>query len=300
MSVKILNCVPNISEGRDTGVIEAVADAVRGAPGVRLAAVCPDADHNRTVYSFLGEPAAVLEAAKRLADAALERIDMSVHKGEHPRVGAVDVTPFIPVSGVSPEEALEICRAYGRWIGDEKAVPVYYYEDAAVSPARRNLADVRRGQYEGLAKKLLDPEWAPDEGPARFVPKSGACLVGVRFPLIAFNVNLRTDDVTVAKKIARAVRYSGGGFRCVRAIGVALKSAGSVQVSMNLTNYEMTPLPRVLEAVRTEAARYGVAVAGTEIVGAIPVRALEDVMRHYLQCHDFRAEQVLEMNCLPE
>ena len=297
--MKTINCIPNISEGRDKATIEAAAEAVRAVDGVRLVSVVPDVDHNRTVYSFVGEPAAALEAMKRLADAALARIDMSRHSGEHPRIGAVDVAPFVPVLGVGQDEALDACRAFGRWLGG-RGVPVYYYGAAATSPSRESLADVRRGQYEGLAAKLADPAWAPDEGPARHNPKSGASAVGVRLPLIAFNVNLRTADVRVARQIAAAVRNAGGGYRYLRAIGVKLASSGQTQVSMNLVDHVKTPLPRVLETVRSEAARHGVAVAGTELVGAMPAQAVEEVMRHYLQCHGFQCGQILELNCLPD
>ena len=297
--MKILNCVPNISEGKNQDTINAVAEAIRSVPGVKLISVSADEDHNRAVYSFLGEPNAVLEAAKRMAAEAINRIDMAVHIGGHPRMGAVDVTPFIPVSGIETDEAVAICKEYGKWVG-ERGIPVFYYEETATKPGRVSLADVRKGQYEGLEEKLRDPEWTPDEGPCQFVPKSGAFLVGVRMPLIAYNVNLWTEDVGIAKKIADSVRNMRGGYRYVRAMGLALEGTGMVQVSMNLTNYLKTPIPRVTETIRSEAARYGVRVAGTEIVGAIPLKAMEEIMKHYLQCHDFTGEQVIEMNCLAE
>jgi glutamate formiminotransferase len=293
-----MNCVPNISEGRNQETIEAIRAAILAADGVRLINVTPDADHNRTVYSFLGAPEAVLTAAKALAAEAIQRIDMRVQEGAHPRIGAVDVTPFIPVSGVTDEETLAVCRAFGRWAGD-RGIPVYYYEDAATKPERVNLADVRKGQYEGLEARLRDPEWAPDEGPAVFVPRSGAFVVGARFPLIAFNVNLRTADVELAKRIAQSVRHISGGFRYVKAMGLAVEG-DLTQVSMNLTHYSKTPVHRVVEVIRSEAARYGVAVAGTELVGAIPAAAAEEIIRFYLQCHDFSASQILELNCLPD
>ncbi len=291
---KILLCEPNISEGRNRDIIEQVADAVRSVPGVKLIDYSSDPDHNRSVYSYVGEPEAVLEATKRLAAKAFELIDMRQHKGSHPRQGAVDVAGFIPVRGVETAEAVEIARQFGRYVG-ELGVPVYYYEDAATRPERKNLPDIRKGEYEALEEKLKLPEWAPDEGPAEFNAKSGALVTGARFPLIAFNVNLRTDDVSIADKIAKAIRHVSGGYRYVRAMGLLLEDKGMAQVSMNLINYSKTPIPRVLETVRAEAARYGVTIAGTEIVGPVPLAALEDVARYYLQVHDFSSEQVIEL-----
>lgn len=290
---EVLMCETNVSEGRRREVVERLVDAVRSVEGVRVADWSMDGDHNRAVITYLGPAEAVLEAAKALTSRALEEIDMREHGGEHPRQGAVDVVPFIPIRDVSTERAVEIARAFGAWLGAQ-GVPVYYYEDAATRPERQSLPKLRKGEYEALAEKLKDPEWAPDEGPAEFNPKSGATVTGARFPLIAFNVNLRTDDVEIAKTIARAVRHINGGFKAVRGMGFALEEKGMVQVSMNLVNYTETPIHRVLEAVRSEAARYGVAVAGTELIGPVPLGALEEVVRFYLQTHDFAVEQVVE------
>ena len=292
-------CVPNISEGRDGGLVEQVVEQVRRVPGVRLLDYSSDRDHNRTVLTYLGRPDAVLEATQAMALKALELIDMARHHGSHPRLGAVDVVPFVPIRGVETGQAVEVARRFGRFAGG-LGIPVYYYEDAATRPERRSLADIRRGEYEGLVEKLKDAAWQPDEGPAVFNPKSGAIVTGVRFPLIAFNVNLRTADLSVAERIAKAVRYINGGYRHVRAMGVALEDRGLVQVSMNLTNYTWTPIPRVLETIRAEAARYGVSVAGTEIVGPIPLGALEELVRYYLQAHDFTLDQVVETALLEE
>jgi glutamate formiminotransferase len=245
------------------------------------------------VFTYLGEPQSVLEATQALAQKAIERIDMSRHHGSHPRMGAVDVAPFIPVRGIETAEAVEISRQFGRFVGG-LGVPVYYYEEAALKTERARLPDIRKGQYEALEAKLQDPAWAPDEGPAIFNPKSGATVTGVRFPLVAFNVNLNTSDLSVAENIARAVRHINGGFRYVRAMGLALEDKGNVQVSMNLVNYAKTPIPRVLEAVRSEARRYGVSVVGTELVGPLPLGALEEVLKYYLQAHDFNMEQIIE------
>jgi glutamate formiminotransferase len=228
-----------------------------------------------------------------MAARALELIDMSAHQGSHPRMGAVDVVPFIPVRGMETDEAVEVARDFGRYFGS-LGVPVYYYEKAASRPERSTVPKIRKGEYEALPEKLNDPDWAPDEGPARFNPKFGATITGVRIHLVAFNVNLRTMDLSIADRIARAVRFINGGFRFVRAIGLELEDKGMVQVSMNLVNYERTPIPRVLETIRFEAARHGVAVAGTELIGPVPLHALEEVVKHYLQAHDFDLEQIIE------
>jgi len=290
---KVLLCEPNISEGRDLGVVELVFDQVRRMGGVKILDCSSDADHNRSVFTYLGEPEAVLEATKAMTMRALELIDMTKHQGSHPRMGAVDVVPFIPVRGIQTKEAVEIARQFGKFVGD-LGVPVYYYEDAATCSERKKLPKIRKGQYEALEVKLGDPAWRPDEGPAVFNPKSGVVVTGVRFPLVAFNVNLRTTDLGIADRIAKAVRHINGGYRYVRAIGLALEKDEMVQVSMNLVNYARTPIPRVLETIRSEAARYGVNVAGAELVGPVPLGALEEVLKHYLQIHDFSMDQIIE------
>ncbi|MBW2121757.1 MAG: glutamate formimidoyltransferase [Deltaproteobacteria bacterium] len=291
--MRVLMCVPNVSEGRKTEVVEQIVEQVRRFKGVKILDLSSDPDHNRSVLTYIGEPGTVLEATKSMAQTALELIDMRLHHGSHPRMGAVDVVPFVPVRGIETEESVEIARQFGRFLAG-LGVPVYYYEDAATRPERKSLVEIRRGQYEGLAEKLKDPDWKPDEGAAVFNPKSGATVTGSRFPLIAFNVNLHTTDVSVAKRIADAVRFAKGGYRFVRAMGLVLEDRGMVQVSMNLTDYSKTPIPRVLETIRSEAARYGVAVAGCELVGPVPLGALEEVLRHYLQLHDFSMEQIIE------
>jgi len=297
---QVLLCEPNISEGRDLAVVEQIVDQIRRVSGARVLDYSSDADHNRSVLTFLGEPAPVLEAAKGVAAKAVELIDMATHRGSHPRMGAVDVVPFVPVRGMSTDEAIEIARRFGAFVGG-LGVPVYYYEDAATRAERRKLPNIRKGEYEALEEKLRDPAWAPDEGPAAFNSRSGATVTGVRFPLIALNVNLRTTDLSIANRIARAVRHINGGYRYVRAIGLLLADVdrasaeeGLVQVSMNLVNYERTPIPRVLETIRSEAARHGVSVAGTELIGPVPLGALEEVVKHYLQAHDFSMDQIIE------
>jgi glutamate formiminotransferase len=293
MMKKALLCEPNISEGIDLALVEEVIDEVRQFGEVKILDISSDADHNRSVFTYLGEPQAVLSATQNMAKKALERIDMRTQHGSHPRMGAVDVVPFIPVRGMEIAEAVEIARQFGRFIGG-LGVPVYYYEEAATRPQREKLPDIRKGQYEALLAKMQDPAWAPDEGPAIFNPKAGALVTGVRFPLVAFNVNLRTTDVSIAEQIARAVRHINGGFRYVRAMGLSLEDKGMVQVSMNLVNYARTPIPRVFEVVRAEARRYGVSIAGTELVGPLPLGAMEDVLKYYLQAHDFKMEQIIE------
>lgn len=290
---KVLLCEPNVSEGRDLALVERFADAVRSVDGVRLIDYSSDPDHHRSVFTYLGEPEPVLEATKRLATQVFDTIDMAGHSGSHPRQGALDVAAFVPVRNVDTAEAVAIARLFGEFVGG-LGVPVYYYEDAATRPERRSLPDIRKGEYEALADKLAQPEWAPDAGPAVFNPRSGAMVTGSRFPLVAFNVNLRTSDVTVADRIARAVRHVSGGYRYVRAIGLPLEDKGLVQVSMNLVRFDKSPIARVFETVRAEAARHGVAVAGTELIGPVPLAALEDVARYYLGLHEFTSDQVIE------
>ena len=292
--MKALMCVPNISEGTDLAIVEKVVDTIRSAPGVMLLDYSSNSDHNRSVITYIGQPEAAAAATRQLTKTALEVIDMTRHKGSHPRQGAVDVVPFIPIRGIEEEEAVAIARDFGRYVGEKLGVPVYFYEDAATRPERQNLAKVRKGQYEALAEKIKDPQWAPDEGPAEFMPRSGSVQVSSRFPLVAFNINLATTDLDIAQSIAKSVRFINGGFRYVRAIGLSLEKEGMVQVSMNLTHYEKTPIPMVMEAVKREAARYGVNVAGSELVGPVPLGALKQVFCYYLQTHDFSVDQIIE------
>lgn len=295
---EVLMCEANVSEGRSREVVEGFVASVRAVDGVSIADWSADADHHRSVITFLGSSERVLDAAKALAREVLDKVDMREHQGEHPRQGALDVVPFIPLREVTTERAVEVARAFGEWLG-EQGVPVYYYEDAATRPERRSLPKIRKGGYEALEEKLGDPEWTPDAGPAEFNPRAGATVTGARFPLIAFNVNLRTEDLEIAKTIARAVRHINGGYKAVRGMGFALEEKHMVQVSMNLVNYTETPIHRVLETVRSEAARWGVQVAGTELIGPVPLDALEEVVRHYMQTHDFEIEQVVETALLP-
>jgi glutamate formiminotransferase len=294
MGERLVESVPNVSEGRDRAAIEAMAAALQSGPTVRLLDVQSDPDHHRTVFTLVGDPDGVADAILRLFAAALPRIDLRLHRGEHPRMGAVDVVPFVPVRGVTMADCVSLARRVGREVWERFRVPVYLYEEAASRPERRDLAEIRRGEFEGFADKILQEEWAPDFGERVLHPTAGATAIGAREFLIAFNVNLGTADLKVAKAIARAVRGSSGGLRYVKALGVALADRGIVQVSMNLTNYKKTPLARALDLVRSEAARYGVAVMGTEIVGLVPEEALFSAADHYLRLERFSPDQVLE------
>ncbi len=287
-------CVPNISEGRNLDVVEKVVDNIKNEPGVILLDYSSDSDHNRSVISYIGAPDAMVSATKKLVSSAVELIDMSQQTGSHPRQGAVDVVPFIPISGILEEESIQIARNFGKWIGDELKIPVYFYEDAAINKNRVGLPKVRKGQYEALEEKLKDPFYLPDEGPCTFVPKTGSIQVCSRFPLIALNINLASTDLDIATRIAKSVRHINGGFRYVRGMGLALKDEGQVQVSMNLVHYEKTPIPMVMETVKREAARYGINVVKSELVGPVPLGAMAQTMSYYLQAHDFSLDQVLE------
>ncbi len=291
---KVIECIPNVSEGRRQEVVESIADAVRRVPGVRLLDHSADPSHNRSVFTLAGDPAGVSAAVLALYDRAIPAIDLRSHRGEHPRVGAVDVVPFVPIEGVTMDDCVALAKDVAQQIASRFAVPVYLYEDASANPARQNLEDIRRGEFEGLAAKMASPGWAPDYGPSSPHPSAGASVVGARMPLIAYNINLNTDRLDVAKKIAAAIRQSSGGYRFVKAAGFALKDRGIVQVSMNLTNHEKTPIYRVFETVKREAARYGVAVLESEIVGLVPAAALNACAEYYLQVAGFNADQILE------
>ncbi len=290
----IIECVPNISEGRRADVVQACTERIRAIEGITLLDVSSDASHNRSVLTFAGDAAPVQAAVLALFDAALPLIDLREHHGAHPRMGAVDVVPFVPIDGVTMAACAELARQTAAAVAARFDLPVFLYEEAATRPERRNLEDIRRGEFEALAARLAMPEWAPDFGPARPHETAGAAVIGARMPLIAFNVNLATDRLEVAKAIASAVRHSSGGFRFVKAMGIRLSDRGIVQVSMNLTNFERTPVFRVFEAIKREAERYGVPVLESEIVGLVPAAALIDTARHFLQLDGFRSDQVLE------
>jgi len=296
-----VECIPNISEGRRKEVIETVAETIRAVRGVRLLDYSWDESHNRSVFTFIGEPEAVKEAAFDLTAKAAELIDMRKHRGEHPRMGAVDVIPFVPVKRISMKKCVELSRQLGERIASELSIPVFLYEESATDPKRKNLADIRRGEFEGMAEKIKKPDWAPDFGKPEIHPTAGVVAVGARMPLIAFNVNLGTSDVTIAKRIAKVIRESGGGLRNVKAIGVMLEDKNLCQVSMNMTNYRKTSLYRAFELIRVEARRYGVNIVGSEIIGLTPMNALIDVAKYYLQLENFdEKRQVLENYLLEE
>jgi glutamate formiminotransferase len=295
--MRLLECVPNISEGRDPDKIASIAAEIIKHKKVRLLNISSDRDHHRSVFTFVGEPEAMKEAVLSFALKAIDLIDMREHKGEHPRLGVVDVVPFVPIHGVKMEEAIGIAREFGKELG-RRGIPIFFYEEAALRTERRELPAIRKGEYEGLPEKLKDPEWKPDEGPTEFSPKSGATVVGARFPLVAYNVNLRSEDVSLAKEIARKVRFKDGGFSHVRAMGVELKEKGMVQVSMNLTHYRVTNIPKVYEFIRTETMKRGIEIEGSEIVGLVPLAVLEGVVRHYLKYPEFSTNQVIEQRIL--
>ncbi len=293
--VEVVECVPNFSEGRRKDVVDTIGSAIAGVAGARILDVQMDADHNRSVITFVGDRRAVSEAAFRAASAAVERIDMNGHRGEHPRVGALDVLPFVPLAGVTMDDCVALARAVGHRIADELHVPVYLYEAAATRPDRRALPDVRRGEYEGLKAEIeTNPDRKPDFGPARLHPTAGACIAGARPVLIAWNVNLRTADVGIAKRIAKAIRESDGGLPAVRAKGFALSERGLVQVSMNMVDYRRTSLVQAFESIRRLADKEGVEIAESEIVGLVPLDALVDGATQYFKLARFHRAQILE------
>jgi glutamate formiminotransferase len=290
----IIECIPNISEGRRSDVIEAIASAIRAVPGVRLLDYSSDASHNRSVFTLVGDTAPLETAILAMFEQALDRIDLRTHSGEHPRLGAVDVVPFVPIEGITMDGCVALAKDVAQKVADRFSLPVYLYEEASNNPARKNLEDIRRGEFEGLEAKMAGAGWTPDFGPARPHPSAGASVIGARMPLIAYNINLDTNRIDVAKKIAAAIRQSSGGFRYVKAAGFALDDRGIVQVSMNLTNYQKTPIFRVFEVVKREAERYGVRVLESEVVGLIPSAALVGAAEHFLQLERFSADQILE------
>jgi len=292
---KIVETIPNFSEGRDPTVIEALASTARSVPGVTLLDYSADPNHNRSVFTLMGDPAGIGEAAFQLCKTASEQIDLRTHRGEHPRMGATDVLPFVPIKNVSVEECVALSQAVARRIWEELHIPIFLYEYSATRPERQNLAALRKGEFEGMPTKLLDPDWVPDFGGPAVHPTAGITAVGARPPLVAFNINLDTANLEIAKAIAKAVRGSSGGYKYCKAIGVMLESRGIAQVSMNMVNYEGTPLYRAFEAVRFEASRWGVNIIGSELIGLAPAKALIDCAEYYLKLEHFDYErQVLE------
>ncbi len=290
----IIECVPNVSEGRRTDVIQRLADSLKAVPGLSVLDVQSDAAHNRSVFTLAGDADALAAGIPRLIEGAMAAIDLRSHQGAHPRMGAVDVVPLIPIEGVTMEACVQLAKSIAEDVASRFSLPVYLYEEASSNPARKNLEDIRRGEFEGLAARMAQPAWAPDYGPATPHQSAGATVIGARMPLIAYNINLATNRLDVAKKIASAVRMSGGGLRYVKAMGIPLEDRDIVQVSMNLTNHEKTPIFRVFDLVKREAERYGVHVLESEIVGLVPAAALRQCVEYYLQLDGFSGAQVLE------
>ena len=291
---KIMECVPNFSEGRDLEKIEKIIDKFRAKNGVKLLDYSNDTDHNRLVVTVVGEPEALKDALLEAIGQAVELIDLTKHTGQHPRMGAVDVVPFIPIRGCTMEEAVALSKEVAGKVASLYNLPVFLYEKSASAPHRENLAAIRKGEFEGMAEKIKLPEWKPDFGPAERHPTAGTVAMGARMPLVAYNVNLGTDNLAIADSIAKKIRFIGGGLRFCKAMGVELKEREIVQVSINMTDYTRTALYRAFELVRIEARRYGVPVVGSEIVGLVPMEALIDTASYYLGLEDFSLNQVLE------
>ena len=295
---KIVQCVPNFSEGRDVKKIDRIVEAFRGKKGVKLLDYSSDEDHNRTVVTLVGEPDPLKEAVIEAMGIATKEIDMNEHEGQHPRMGATDVIPFIPIKNVTMDEAIELSKEVAKAVNEKYDLPIFLYEKSASAPHRQNLAKLRKGQFEGMAEKVQEEEWEPDFGGKKIHPTAGITAVGARMPLVAFNVNLDTDDIDFANKIAKNVRHLSGGFRYCKGIGIELKDRGIVQVSMNMTDYTRTALYRVFELIKIEAKRYGVNVVGSEIIGLLPMEALIDTAVYYLGVEDFSMDQILEQRIM--
>jgi len=295
---KILETVPNFSEGRDLDKIEKIVEHFRSKEGVKLLDYQRDEDHNRLVVTVVGEPEALKTAVIEAMGAAIDAVDMRKHEGQHPRMGAVDVVPFIPIRNMTMEEAVAVSKAVAKTASEKYGLPVFLYEGSASRPERKNLSNIRKGQFEGMAEKLKQPEWNPDYGPMEIHPSAGATAVGARMPLVAYNVNLDTDNIDIANDIAKKVRHISGGLRFCKGIGIELKERGIVQVSMNMTDFTKTALYRAFELIKIEARRYGVNVVGSEVIGLVPMEALVDAAVYYMGIENFSMEQVLEARLL--
>lgn len=291
---KIMECVPNFSEGRDLQKIDKIVAPFRGKQGVKLLDYSNDEDHNRLVVTVVGEPEPLRDAVLEAIGVAVELIDLNHHQGQHPRMGAVDVVPFIPIRNVTMEEAVALSKEVGKEVAKRYNLPVFLYEKSASAPHRENLAAVRKGEFEGMAEKIKQPEWHPDFGLAERHPTAGTVAIGARMPLVAYNINLNTPSLEIAHDIAKKIRFIGGGLHYCKAMGVELKDRGITQVSINMTDYTRTSLYRAFELVRVEARRYGVSIVGSEIIGLVPMEALIDTASYYLGLENFSMEQVLE------
>ncbi|MBW2631848.1 MAG: glutamate formimidoyltransferase [Deltaproteobacteria bacterium] len=292
--MKIIECIPNFSEGRNPEIVESIVDAAVRTEGVKVLDFSMDRDHNRSVLTFIGSPEATLRGAIAACDRAADLIDMRKHSGVHPRIGAVDVVPFVPLEDANMSDAVETAHKFGHTFGRKNNVPIYFYGEATLGHERKRLADIRRGQYEGLRDKMSDPAWVPDAGPSRFNPRLGVTAVGARKPLIAFNINLNSNDIELARDIARSIRYSSGGLKHVQAIGILLESRNIAQVSMNLTDYETTSIRTVFDAVRRKASERGADILESELIGLIPRAALEGTTADHLKLLDFSEKRILE------
>ena len=289
-----MECVPNFSEGRDLQKIDKIVAPFRGKQGVKLLDYSNDEDHNRLVVTVVGEPEPLRDAVLEAIGVAVELIDLNHHQGQHPRMGAVDVVPFIPIRNVTMEEAVALSKEVGKEVAKRYNLPVFLYEKSASAPHRENLAAVRKGEFEGMAEKIKQPEWHPDFGLAERHPTAGTVAIGARMPLVPYNINLNTPSLEIAHDIAKKIRFIGGGLRYCKAMGVELKDRGITQVSINMTDYTRTALYRAFELVRVEARRYGVSIVGSEIIGLVPMEALIDTASYYLGLENFSVEQVLE------
>jgi len=291
---KIIECVPNFSEGRNSGKIERIVNAFRGKENIKLLDYSSDIDHNRMVVTAIGEPDAMKATVVEAVGIAIREIDLTKHEGQHPRIGAADVIPFIPIKGMNLEEADILAKETAKILAEKYALPIYLYEKSASAEHRQNLAAIRKGGFEGLIEKMKLPEWKPDFGPAERHPTAGASVVGARMPLIAFNVNLNTNRLEIADKIAKKIRFTGGGLRFCKAIGIELKSRNQVQVSMNLTDYTQTTIYQAVEMIRFEAQRYDITISGSELIGLLPLQAVADTAAYYLGLENFSMKQILE------
>lgn len=300
MFSQVIECVPNFSNGRDPEVLQKIMAPFYAEKEVKVLDYSQDEDHNRAVVTVIGTAAGLERSMVRAAGLAAELIDLRKHEGAHPRMGATDVVPFIPIRNATVEDCDALARRVGQLIAEKYGIPVYLYEESATRPERQNLANIRKGQFEGFAEKIKDPAWAPDFGQAEVHPSAGVTAVGAREPLIAYNINLGTDNLDIATAIAKKIRFIGGGFRYCKAMGVDLVDRGIVQVSINMTNYKKTHLYQVFSAVKTEAARYGVPVIGSEVIGLLPMEALVDTAMYYLQLEGFETSQVIEARLLED
>jgi len=295
---KIVECVPNFSEGRNLEKVDRIVNVFRAKENIKLLDYSNDKDHNRMVVTVIGEPEAIKNSLIEAVGVAVETIDLTKHEGQHPRLGAVDVVPFVPIKGMTIEEADALAKDLGKTLAEKYRLPVYFYEKSASAEHRQNLAAIRKGEFEGLIEKMKQPEWKPDVGPEERHPTAGATVIGARMPLIAFNVNLHTTRFEIADKIARKVRFIGGGLRFCKAMAVDLRGQGLMQVSMNLTDYTRTAIYQAVEMIRFEAGRYGISIAGCELVGLVPLQAVVDTASYYLGLEGFSMKQILETHIM--